>query len=96
MEQQVAEADHILIVASPAYKTRAGYDADPDVGRGVQYEARLIRNLFYRNQADLGRFLPVVLPGGSIDNVPAFLTPATSTVYRVPEFTVPGAEALMR
>jgi hypothetical protein len=50
MEQQVAEANHILIVASPAYKTRAGYDADPDVGRGVQYEARLIRNLFYRTR----------------------------------------------
>jgi hypothetical protein len=29
----------------------------------VQYEARLIRDLFYRDQTDLGRFLPVVLPG---------------------------------
>ena len=96
MEQQVAEADRILIVASPAYKTRAGHEADPDVGRGVQYEARLIRDLFYRDQSDLGRFLPVVLPGGSIDDVPGFLTPTTSTVYRLSEFTVAGAEALLR
>jgi tetratricopeptide (TPR) repeat protein len=96
MERQVAEADHILIVASPAYKKRAGHDADPAEGQGVQYEARLIRNLFYANQSDLGRFLPVVLPGGSSDDVPAFLTPATTTVYQVSSFTVAGAEALLR
>jgi hypothetical protein len=95
MEKQVAEADRILIVASPAYKARAGYEADPEVGRGVQYEARLIRNLFYRDQSDLGRFLPVVLPGGSIDDIPAFLTPHIATVYRVGEFTIAGAEELL-
>ena len=91
MEQQVAEADRILIVASPAYRQRAGHEADPGVGRGVQYEARLIRDLFYRNQSDLGRFLPVVLPGGSLDDVPEFLTPSVATVYRVSAFTVTGA-----
>jgi hypothetical protein len=96
MERQVAKADRILILASPAYKARAGYDADAEVGRGVQYEARLIRDLFYRNPADLDRFLPVVLPGGNIDDLPAFLTPATSTAYRISEFTVAGAEALLR
>ena len=96
MEQQVAEADRVLVVASPAYKQRAGHKADPDEGRGVQYEARLIRNLFYRNQSDLSRFLPIVLPGGSIDDVPDFLTPAITTVYRLSEFTVAGAESLLR
>ena len=96
MEQQVTEADRILIVASPAYKRRAGYDADPAVGRGVQWEARLIRDLYYRNQSDRSRFLPIVLPGGSIDDVPGFLTPATSTVYGVSDFSVAGAEALLR
>src|SRR5690349_10730307 len=96
MEQQVAEADRILIVASPAYQQRAGYDADPAVGRGAQWEARLIRDLYHRNQFDGGRFLPIVLPGGSIDDVPGFLTPATSTVYRVSDFSVTGAEALLQ
>jgi SEFIR domain-containing protein len=81
MERQVAEADRILIVASRAYKTRAGDEPDTEAGRGVQYEARLLRDLFYRNQADLDRFLPVVLPGGSIDDVPGFLTPAATTTY---------------
>jgi len=53
MEHEVAAADHILVIASPAYKHRAGYDANPDQGLGVQYEARLIRNLYYRNQSKL-------------------------------------------
>jgi hypothetical protein len=34
MEGEVAAADHILEVASPAYKRRAGVDADPGKGRG--------------------------------------------------------------
>jgi hypothetical protein len=40
MEEQVAAADHVLVIASPAYKQRAGHEAEPDQGRGVQYEAR--------------------------------------------------------
>ena len=86
----------ILVVASPAYRQRAGHEADPSVGQGVQYEARLIRNLFYQDQSALGRFLPVVLPGGSTDDLPAFLSPAIATVYRVSGFTVAGAEELLR
>lgn len=96
MEGEVAAADRILIVASRAYKQRAGVDADPGIGRGVQYEARLIRNLFYANQKDLQRFLPVVLPGGDLDDVPAFLAPSIATVYRVEAFTLAGADALLR
>lgn len=93
---QVRDADHILVIASPAYKRRAQGQAEPDEGRGVQFEARLIRDAFYRDQLALDRFLPVVLPGDSRDDLPDFLTPASSTVYYVPEFSVTGAEALLR
>ncbi len=96
MEEQVDAADHILVIASPAYRRRAGPGADPGEGRGVQYEARLLRNLFYQHQQDLDRFLPVVLPGGSAEDLPGFLTPAIATVYRVTGFTVAGAEPLLR
>src|SRR4051812_38751220 len=53
MEEQVTAADHILVIASPAYKERAGHAAEPSQGRGVQYEARLVRNLFCASQNDL-------------------------------------------
>ncbi|MGH3623771.1 MAG: SEFIR domain-containing protein, partial [Sciscionella sp.] len=96
MEKQVEEADHILVIASPAYKRRAGHRAEPDEGRGVQYEARLIRDRFYKDQGALQRFLPVVLPGDSPDDLPTFLTSTIATWYRVSAFTVAGAEPLLR
>jgi tetratricopeptide (TPR) repeat protein len=96
MADQVREADHILVIASPAYRDRAQGQTGSQVGRGVQWEARLIRDAFYRDQQALQRFVPVVLPGQTTDGVPDFLAAATCTVYLVREFTVPGAEALVR
>jgi len=96
MGDQIRDADHVLVIASPAYKRRAEGRSDSDDGRGVQYEARLIRDAFYRDQHNLNRFLPVVLPGQSDDGVPDFLAPATATVYYVSEFTVAGAGPLLR
>lgn len=95
MADQVREADHVLIVASAAYRKRAEGRSGLD-GRGVQYEARLIRAAFYRDQRELDRFVPVVLPGQSVDGVPDFLAPETSTVYHVREFTDAGTDALLR
>ena len=50
MTREVRDADRVLVVASPAYKRRAEGDAGPGEGRGVQWEARLIRDLFYADQ----------------------------------------------
>ena len=62
----------------------------------MQWEARLVRDAFYNNQHALSRFLPVVLPGQSVDGVPDFLGPHICTVYTVTDFTVAGAEPLLR
>ena len=91
MGDQVRDADHVLVIAAPAYRRRAEGRAGSDDGRGVQYEARLIRDAFYRHPHHLNRFLPVVPPGQSDDGVPAFLAPATTTVHHVSEITVAGA-----
>lgn len=96
MQEQVEKADHVLVIASPAYKKRAGYEANPHAGRGVQYEARLIRQLYYADQSAMHRFLPVVLPNGAANDVPDFLTPETAQVYTVEEFTLAGVETLLR
>jgi SEFIR domain/AAA ATPase domain/Tetratricopeptide repeat len=96
MADQIREADHILVIASPAYRERAQAHSGPEVGRGVQWEARLIRDAFYRDQHALDRFLPVILPGHTIEGIPDFLAPATTTVYHIREFTVAGAEQLLR
>lgn len=96
MADQIRQADHILVIASAAYRARAQGQSGPTVGRGVQWEARLIRDLAYQDPNGLDRFVPVVLPGGTVDGIPDFLAPATTTVYQVRDFTVAGAESLLR
>jgi TIR domain len=49
MANQIREADHILVIASTAYRARAGGQVEVDHGRGVQFEASLIRDAFYAN-----------------------------------------------
>jgi len=58
------------VIGSAAYKRRAEGRTAPDEGRGVQFEARLIRDAVYRDQRALDRFVPVVLPGGSAADIP--------------------------
>ena len=97
MTEQVQDADRILVIASPGYKLRAEGDAAPEQGRGVQWEAWLIRERFYADQrAGLRLVLPVVLAGCSAADIPLWLGPAAATHYVVSEFTVAGAEMLLR
>jgi len=42
--EQVREADFVIVVASPAYKCRAEGGAGSSEGRGVQFEAALLRD----------------------------------------------------
>ncbi|HEX5405110.1 MAG TPA: toll/interleukin-1 receptor domain-containing protein [Pseudonocardiaceae bacterium] len=96
MGDELRAADYVVVVASAAYRERAEGRGNPAVGRGVQWEARLIRDAYYRDQHSLGRVLPVVLPGQTVDGVPDFLTPATTTVYHVSAYTHDGAKPLLQ
>jgi len=48
MTRQIHDAGYVLVIASPEDKRRADGQAMPDQGRGVQWEARLIRDRFLR------------------------------------------------
>ncbi|MCA1699565.1 MAG: TIR domain-containing protein [Actinobacteria bacterium] len=97
MLDEVRAADFVLVIVSAAYRRRAEGAGDPDQGRGVQFEAALIREQLYADrQAGLGKFLPVLLPGASADDIPMFLGPTTTTSYRVAEMTPRGIERLVR
>jgi hypothetical protein len=101
MAGQVDAADFVMVVASPAYRRRAEGGAEPDSepggGRGVQFEAALLRERLYADRAGWQRrILPVVLPGQSVDGIPTFLQPYSASRYEVREFTVDGAEELLR
>ncbi|MFB6720557.1 N-6 DNA methylase [Kribbella sp. NPDC056345] len=97
MRSQLRAARFVLLIASPAYRQRAEGDASPDVGRGVRWEAGLIRDEFYADpDAARRRFLPVVLPGGSADHIPDWVGRASGTHYNVASYTVKGSERLLR
>ena len=97
MLQQIRSATFVLIIASPEYRRRADGFAAPDEGRGVQWETTIIRNEVYADQmAALQRFLPVVLPGGSPDDIPSWLGGVANTRYEVTDYSVEGAESLLR
>ena len=96
MAKQIREAEVVLCVASQLYRVRAEGRSGPDSGRGVQWEARLIRDEFHAAQDNLQKFVPVVIPGQTVDGVPDFLAPSTNTVYFVTDFSLAGAERLLR
>src|SRR5450755_2721189 len=97
MTQEVRDADYVLVIASPDYKRAAEGEAAPDDRRGIQWEVRLIREVFYTGQdAGLRRFLPVVLPGCSVGDIPLWLAPTSASHYVVTDYSVTGMEKLYR
>jgi TIR domain/SEFIR domain len=97
MLDQVRQADYVLVIASSAYRSRAEGLATADEARGIQFEAALIREELYKNrEQNFGRFLPVVLPGHSVEEIPLFLGPTTGSIYRVAELTETGIGPLLR
>jgi hypothetical protein len=95
--QQFREADHVLVVVSPGFPVRAEQRGSPGVGRGVSQEWRLIVDESFADQERaLERFLVVLLPGASRADIPTGLYRNSRTVYRVDDFTVAGAQDLLR
>jgi hypothetical protein len=93
--QKLKHTDFVLVIASPAYRRRADGDAPSHEGRGAQFEAAMIRDGLTRDLAGMTRrVLPVVLPGRSIDDIPAFLNAYSTTHYIISEFTLDGVEDL--
>ncbi len=94
--ENLEKADFILVIASPEYKRRADGTALPHEGRGAQFEAAIIRNNLTRDlRRETERVLPVVLPGRSVDEIPAFLNAHSTTRYHVEEFTETGVADLL-
>ena len=94
---QMRDAERVLVVASSTYRRRFEQEAAVDEGRGVQFEALLIREEVYRDQrAALNKFVPVLLPGASRDDIPTLLLPYSGTHYRISEISAAGADELIR
>jgi SEFIR domain len=94
---EIGMADHVLMIISPSYKRRFESDEPENVGAGVRWEARIIRDAIYRDQAGARRkFLTVLLPGSRREDIPDSLEPGAGSSYQVKDFTFTGAERLIR
>jgi WD40 repeat protein len=95
--EQTEAADFVIVVASPAYR-RAGDGAVPAYqNRGAQSEAALLRDRLHGDRTEwLPKLIPVLLPGYTTDDIPLFLQPYTADHYTVTDFTLDGAEDLLR
>jgi len=97
MTRGIQEAQFVLVIASPEYRRRAEEAAMPDEGRGVQWEASLIREEIYADRAiALKKYLPVLLPGHSTSELPSWLGPTSTTHYNLTTFPAGDTERLLR
>ncbi|WP_204009099.1 toll/interleukin-1 receptor domain-containing protein [Virgisporangium aurantiacum] len=95
--EQIRSADFVLVVASPRYRDRAEGRTGTSVGRGVQWEARQLQELQYRDATEGTRkIIPVVLPGEDAAGFPDWLHPVGGAIYSVPELTPSGVDELIR
>lgn len=94
--QQIRRARYVLMIASPAFKERAEGTAPEGEGRGVRWEAQLLRDMRYKDyESALRKQLGVVLPGRSAAELPDWAGPAGNTHYQIDELTTPGARKLL-
>ncbi len=82
-EQQINEAEHVLVVCTGAYRSHYDSRVDRAPGLGVGWEARLIRRMVYERGNANGRFIPVTLAGSTSDDIPLSLRDFTT--YHLPE-----------
>ena len=94
---ELDKADYVLAIASPDFRARADGRAAASEGRGSQFESAMLRNKMTEDRnAWIGKILPVVLPGNTVDDIPEFLMPYAATHYIIEYLTPDGLSELRR
>lgn len=94
---QIAQADYVLVIASPTYRLAGEGPLPPGKGGGVRSEYNRLVNLLHHDETTWTRkILPVVLPGRKVDEIPGIFLPWTADHYVVENFTGDGVARLLR
>jgi len=91
MERQIEQRDFTVMVCTKAYQRRFMENEAVGIGRGVVWEARILRNLLYEDSERHGRIIPVLFTPDARTFVP--------TVFRGNFYDISddrGFEGLMR
>lgn len=68
--RQIEAADIVLMVCTETYHRRVGGEEKPGTGRGVVWEAAIIRQLLYDAGAISDKFVPVLFSDASPEQIP--------------------------
>lgn len=91
MERQIEQRDFTVMVCTETYQRRFMENEAVGIGRGVVWEARILRNLLYEDSERHGRIIPVLFASEARNFVP--------TVFRGNFYDISddrGFEGLMR
>jgi hypothetical protein len=70
MDEQLRDANFVLMLCTSVYRRRVEGREETGRGRGVAWEGNLVYQHIYNAAARNDRFLPVLLDGASLDDVP--------------------------
>jgi tetratricopeptide (TPR) repeat protein len=92
MDSQIQAADFVLMICTSMYFRRVMGKEEPGTSLGVRWEGNLIYQHIYNADTTNSRFLPALLEGATITDIPA---PLKGAIYYRPS-TPAGYEALYR
>ncbi len=92
MDRQIQEADIVLMICTPTYYRRVMGKEEPGTGHGVLWESAIIYQYIYNAGTLNTQFIPILLEGANIADIPTPLQSAT--YYRLS--TASGYEELYR
>lgn len=69
-KQQIAKADHVLLVCTETYRRRVDGEEADGIGLGVCWEASIIQSLLYDAAGRGRKFVPVLFADGSNEHIP--------------------------
>jgi hypothetical protein len=97
MTREIDAADRVLMVVSPRYRRRFEATAPIGNGRGVEIESKIIRDEITQDPSgSVRKFVPVLLPGADVEDIPRMLQPYSATYYRVSELAASGVGEIVR
>lgn len=91
-EAEIDKADFVLVVCTPTYCEQMQRKQAPGAGRGVLWEARLIKQELYDADSANKKFVPVLFSDGRPEDIPRAIKGASFFWIETPD----GYEALYR
>ena len=73
MQNQITEADFVFLICTSAYNQHFNGSYRKDKGRGVNFEGHIILQDLYESGMKNGKFIPVLFPNSTIDDIPIIL-----------------------